>query len=190
MKCIWSYYILLIGYKEKLSINLKDKKIFVFLNIGFILLILFFILGYVIYLDLNFYNDFIMMNLLDIFLYLVLVFFLIIIYEFIYGIFFKLGIKEKVCYKFYGWVVFVFVEGIYFYKNYYILIGIVLFMIIILLFVVFIYLFLMYFFGLYIILVIYIVGCVGDFYVILKFIRCVLDIFIYDYGIGMIIYKK
>lgn len=190
MKRIRSYHTLPTGYKEKLSINLKDKKILVFLNIGSILLILPFILGYVIYLDLNHYNDPITINPLDILLYLVLAFFSIIIHELIHGIFFKLGTKEKVSYKFHGWAASASVEGIYFYKNHYILTGIAPFMIITPLLVASIYLFPMHSLGLYIILAIHTAGCVGDFYVILKLIRCNSDTLIHDYGIGMTIYKK
>lgn len=186
MKRIRSYHTLPTGYKEKLSINLKDKKILVFLNIGSILLILPFILGYVIYLDLNPYNDPITLKPLDILLYLVLACFSIIIH----GIFFKLGTKEKVRYKFHGWAASASVEGIYFYKNHYILTGIAPFIFITPLLVSSIYFFPMHALGLYIILAIHTAGCVGDFYVILKLIRCNSNTLIHDYGIGMTIYKK
>lgn len=190
MKQIRSYNTLPDGYKEVLNINLRNKKIFVFLNVASVLLILPFVLAYIIYLELNPDSSPVKFEVLSILMYVSIALIIIFVHELIHGIFFKLGTKEKISYKFHGWAASASVEGIYFYKNHYILTGIAPFILITPLLVASIYSFPTHSLGFYILLAMHTSGCIGDFYVIFKLLKYSPDTLIHDYGIGMTFYKK
>ena len=129
-------------------------------------------------------------DMLDILVFLLYAILSIIIHELIHGIFFKLGTKEKVSYKFHGWAASASVKGIYFYKHHYVLTGLAPFMIITPLLVACIFIFPAEALGLYTLIAFHTASCIGDFYVVYKLSKFGDQTLIHDYGIGMTFYTK
>lgn len=190
MKRIRSFNSLPEDYKESFDINFKQSKNFIWLNLLSLFLIIPFFIGLALYYHFNPPLNFITFDAVDLLIYLLIAFLSIIIHELIHGIFFKLGTKERVTYKFHGWAASASVKGIYFYKDHYILTGLAPFIIITPILIISMFIFPLHALGIYFILAIHTSGCVGDFYVTIKLLGYNKETLIQDYGIGMTFYTK
>lgn len=179
-----------LNYELAYSIDLeKDTKMMLLMNIFSVLLMLPFALGIYIYVQLvgEFDYTFDLTQMLLVFLSF---FIIIFIHELIHGLFFKLGTKEKINYKFHIYAVSASVKGVYFYKKHYLLVGIAPFIIITPILLLAMFLFPTISFPIYITIALHTAGCIGDFYVFLKVLKYPNDALIEDTGVGMFIYKK
>ncbi|MDY0210808.1 MAG: DUF3267 domain-containing protein [Acholeplasma sp.] len=113
---------------------------------------------------------------------------MIMIHEWIHGLFFKKYSNTKVTYKFHGWAASASTPGIYYYKNSYMVIGlapaVIINSILLILFIVIEPFRLM----LLILLAMHLSGCAGDFYVIFKMRKLMKNALIEDTGVGMNIF--
>src|SRR5690554_3328938 len=190
MNKVTSFSILPEGYLPVLDIDLKRKGTLMIINIGSLLMIIGFAVGYIIYKQMNPSNASGSFEIVNLLIYLFIALILITVHELIHGIFFKLGTNQKVSYKFHGWAASASVKGIYFYKNHYILTGLAPFVLLTPLLVTSIIIFPMHALGLYILLAIHTAGCMGDFFIVYKLIKYKNDALIHDYGDGMTFYTK
>ena len=172
------------GYKFSKEINLeKNMNHFVLVNL-FSLLVLLPVLPLLYFVD---FKNF------DISLLLIgfLAFFVIImIHEWIHGIFFYHYSKKKVKYKFHGWAFSASTPNTFYVKHAYFVIGlapaVIINGILLILFFIFKDLRLMFFF----ILALHFSGCAGDFYVTLLISKYPKDTIVEDTGVGMLIFEN
>lgn len=129
------------------------------------------------------------LNILDPLIAIIGFFILIIIHETIHGLCFRFYSKEKVHYQFHGFAFSASQKNIFIKKQAYIIIGLapalVINPILILLFILNPTFRLIFF----ILILLHLSGCAGDFYVVYKLSKKKADTLIEDYGIGMRIYE-
>lgn len=115
---------------------------------------------------------------------------MVVVHELIHGFFFRKFSGKKVTYKFHGWAASASTPGIYYRKKYYLIIGLAPAVILNILFLLGSFL-LPSVFGLmsYLLLVVHISACAGDFYVAWILRKYKEDTYIEDTGIGMKIYE-
>ncbi len=179
------------NYVLDYSINLDtDKKMMILLNVMSLVMILPFALGIILY---NIFSQSAFefrLYLTDALITVVGFLVIIMIHEFIHGIFFKLGTDEKVNYKFHIYAFSASVKGVYFYKKHYLLTGLAPFIIITPILILLMFLLPAYAYMIYLVIAIHTSGCIGDFYVAYKVLKYPKEALIEDYGVGMNIYKK
>jgi hypothetical protein len=175
-----------IGYILDKEINLlKDKKLFLFVNIGSILLLIPFIIIAILF---QFQFEFEMVTSVIILPMMIVT---IIVHELIHAWFFKMGTTEKVKFGFHGFAASASVPGVYFYKQHYLKVGLSPAVLLNLLLILLIILLpKLWFFPLYLNLAIHFGGCIGDFYVSWILRKYTNDTLIEDTGIGMKFYVK
>ena len=172
------------GYQLSKEINLeKNKTHFLLVNLFSLLLVL-------PVLPLLYFVDF---SQFDLILFLIgfLAFFVIImIHEWIHGIFFNHYSKKKVKYKFHGWAFSASTPNTFYVKSAYLVIGlapaVIINGILLILFFIFKDLRIMLFF----ILALHFSGCAGDFYVTLLISKYPKDTMVEDTGVGMLIFEN
>lgn len=173
------------GYEKKFDCTIKPTKLMIILNILSIALIIpFYVVANLLYLNLSLT--------MTSFLYCILfAIFIVITHEYVHGIFFKLGTKKKVKFKFHGFAASASVPGVYYYKWYYIIIGLAPAVIINLLLLIACFFTTGEIFSIiYLVFAIHFAGCIGDFYICLKLIRYDSSTLIEDLGIGMRFFVK
>lgn len=186
MTKIKSYSSLPEDYKLDFEVDmLKDEKVFLRINLGSFLLLIPFVLIGILF---QFTFEFEMWSALAIVPTMIAT---VIVHEVIHGIFFKLGTKEKIRYKFHGFAASASVKGVYFTKRHYLLVGLAPAVILNGLFILLcIFVRGPLFFLLYINLAVHFGGCTGDFFIALKLRRFSEDTLIEDTGVGMKFYRK
>ena len=185
MKKLKSYNKLPDDYILSYDLNMKNKGLFIWLNVLSVIILIPFLIAYIIYIQATSFT--LIFDIQGYSLTLAGLVLMIIIHELIHGIFFKMGTREKVSYKFHGWAFSASVKGIYFY---YLLVGLAPFVILSPIFILLMFIFPTYSAALYFILALHTSACVGDFYVIYKLLKYPEDSLIHDYGIGMSFYIK
>ncbi|MDD3999904.1 MAG: DUF3267 domain-containing protein [Bacilli bacterium] len=174
------------GYKKVDALDLKeDKRLLILVNVLSILLILPFIPLYIVF-NYKISNTQIYVSVLFIFIGYIII---IIIHELIHGIFFKLGTKEKIKYRFHGVYASASVDHIYFKKNHYLVVSLAPVVILTIVLSILAYIFCEdYFLHFYILIAIQFGSAAGDFYVVYRLLKHDKNTLIRDYGVGMEFY--
>ncbi len=180
------------NFIEKESIDFKkNKKLFWFINIGSIVLIIPFVIPMFFFsYSINF-NELLPLTIVYMGL-LVGMIATLVVHELIHGLFFKVFGKGKLKFRFHGFAASCSMPNVYFKKWPYFIIGIAPFVVLNIILVVLSIVFYntMYFIIAYISLIINFSGCIGDLYVSYRLLKSPKSIIINDYGIGMRIYDK
>lgn len=178
------------NYKQIREVDLQNnKKEFIFINIGSLVLMLpFFILYFYIEKSLGF-EDGLKFPLILI-LSLVSMFIIIVLHELIHGLFFKVYGKGKLKFGFHGFAVSCAMPSNYFNKKAYTIIGLAPLVLITIITGVLSTIFYNtdYFLLAYIPLAVNFSGAIGDMYVVFLLLRCKKTVLVNDYGIGMKFY--
>jgi len=183
LKKIKSYDALPEGYVQDFEVDMKtNKKLFLLINFGTIILMLPFIVVYGMIKDLMTFE----IHLVNFLLFVGLMIALIVIHELIHGIFFKLGTKKKIKFGFHGFAASAGAPDIYFTKRFYLIIGLAPAIILnFTLLIICLFIKEEYFGIIYFNLAIHFAGCIGDFYIALKLIKYNKETLIEDKGISM-----
>lgn len=173
------------GYVLKYNLDLQNNRgVFILLNVLSIVIILPFLLG------LSFF-DFDSLGTFDLFFILPIFMVIIVIHEWIHGIFFHRYSGSKVKYQFHGWAFSASTPGYTYQRKYYFIIGlapaVILNTVLILLSIL---LPAPYNLISYFVFIIHVSGCTGDFYVTTLMLKYPKETYIEDTGIGMKFYVK
>jgi hypothetical protein len=171
-------------YDLKEEINLMtNKKQFFYVNLWSVLVIFPVLL-------LLFFVDFDHFEIFDLFIGFGLFFLIIIIHEWIHGLFFKHYSKQKVKYKFHGWAASASTPGVFYYKKSYIVIGLSPAVIINGILLIIFFLVEPARVMTFILLAMHFSGCSGDFYVVYKLRKYSKETLVEDTGVGMNLFTK
>lgn len=173
------------GYHRLLTIDMKNNKRDFWIMNGLSVLLMLISLIPLFFIEFTFEYD-----LLRYFCFILFTIVYIVLHELVHAIFFKLGNKYKVKFQFHGFAASASVPGVLYQKIHFLIITIAPF--VVFSFVLLPLLILIgdyWFFVLYLILVVHVSGCAGDFYVFYRLLSMPKKILVEDRGIVMNVYS-